>query len=399
LPKLYEVKIRLCSPTILTRRHRRNIFEVLTKPLNIPSRSIKGALIDSLAREISIKYGIKKASCLSNRGKREECDALIDEIINPLLRIRPAYPVIDGKEAEPASPFVYVKKIKETGEESLFVGITVDELTSIISIDEIAKSIPPVREGYPKSLHGELVILHNRKIKKVDIYTSRHESTAINKKYYTAEKGMLFSYELLPAGLEFTTTIFDPADLLGRLMDKLNTGDKLEIFLGRGRSRGFGRAIMELKEKEIERKIDERAKEIARSSVYVLKALSPTLEIIDGQNSRPYIENIKYPPQDLKNHVSTIQEAELNIRKVQTNEGKVPFVMGSLTKISGWGTSSNGSGPIPRYYAGAPGSIHVYEVHSPDPEQALVFIELTGLDELSSIGFNWFKVVTTKEVI
>ena len=397
--KLYEVKIRLCTPTILTRRHRRNIFEVLTKPLSIPSRSIRGALIDSLARELSIKYGISKTSCLSNRGKREECDALIDEIMDPVLRIRPAYLVMRGKETEPASPFVYIKKIKHPGEKTLFTRITVNELSNIMSIDELAEIIPPVREGYPKSQHGELIIVYDGEIEKVDIYKSRHESTAINRKYYIAEKGMLFSYETLPAGLEFVTTIFDPDDLISRIMNKIDTDNKLEIFLGRGRSRGFGKAIMELKEKDIEKKIDKRAKEIARASVYILKALSPSLKIVDGQYSKPYIENVRYPPSDLKSPELGIQEAELNIRKIQITDGERPFVVGSLMKISGWSTSFEGSGPIPRYYAGAPGSIHVYEVHSVEPERALAYIELTGLDELSPNGFNWFKVITTKEVI
>ena len=130
-----------------------------------------------------------------------------------------------------------------------------------------------------------------------------------------------------------------------------------------------------------------------------MKALSPTLKIIDGQYSKPYIENVKYPPYDLKSPALGIKEAELSIRKIQTDNGEIPFVVGSLMKISGWSTSFEGAGPVPRYHAGTPGSIHVYEVHSTEPERALAYIELTGLDELSSNGFNWFKVVTTKEVI
>ena len=411
--KLYRVTIKLLSPTILTKKYRRNIYEAISGQIYLPSRAIRGALLEAFAREISVRYGIIRKKCFSPESEEELCKKLVEEIEDPFLRIQPAYPIYKNIKAEPAGPFVFRRKMllereseisSHSGNSSreLFSCIKLSELLGAISLEELIKKIPSVKEGYPKTLLGKLIIVNNSKIEEVDIPIMRHESTAINKIYYKAEEGMLFSYETLPAGLQFRTIIFDGLGFLAYFFEKLELGNEIEVFIGRGRTRGFGRAIMRFNELHIEEFVEKRAKELEKigiRSTCALKALSPIIRITDGLHSRPYLEKIEYPPNDIKSVCPDIPEATLNLRKLGAEDKELWMIFGDLIKLKGWSTSYRGSGPIPSYYAGMPGNLYVYEISSPDPLKALSFMEITGADEFSAVGYNWFKVVDKEEVI
>jgi hypothetical protein len=204
--RLLEARIRLESPAIITTRRTERGF---VKPSeSIPGSTLRGAIVTALLRE----------------GRISSAE---EESRKPTILASPAYPLHPGGRSLPATPFMwYCEKCREA------VDLTRDLKESLLTGSE-----PEIRLthacGEPlRPLYGSLIA--TKRLERVGVRSFRATSVAISKSRGSAVKGMLFDYEAVAEGTEFWALMLAP--------DALEEVKEMEIFVGRGASRGFGRA-------------------------------------------------------------------------------------------------------------------------------------------------------------
>lgn len=233
--RLIEVKIKLKSPAIISSKRTK---EGYVKPLRyLPGSTLRGAVISSLYAE-----GLLNEKDLKREAK------------NPSILASPAYPIIDGFKSYPATPFV--GKCKLCGE---IYDLTEENTRNIM------ESRDPVFHGECEECQVPIEPLYGKLISKrgeVEVGIFRSMSVGIDKKRGVFAKGMLFDYEAIEEGVEFWARLRIPGEI---------EIDGLEIFIGRGASRGFGHAVIEFtKEYEVE---------VDGNIFYALSALTPLRSI------------------------------------------------------------------------------------------------------------------------
>jgi len=210
---LLDVRIKLKSPTIIPSKRTR---EGYVKPLNyLPGSTIRGAVISSLYVE----------GFLSDDDRKSEAK-------EPTILSSPAYPTVDGLKSYPPTPFVW--KCKHCEE-------IYDQTRECV--EDVVKGREPtfVNEceycGLPtEPLYGkQLIVRQGKELKEVNVNVFRLTSVGIDKRRYVSAKGMLFDYEAIEEGTEFWCRM--------RVPDNIEI-EGLEIFIGRGVSRGFGHAVI-----------------------------------------------------------------------------------------------------------------------------------------------------------
>jgi len=370
--KIYEVIFRLDSPTTVTSR--RTTYGFLTFADHIPSSVLRGALLSSL-------YW---------RGCIDE-SRMLRESNDPEIIVSPAYPYASGR-FYPSHPFVAeCKKCKALCNEDYLFSYLHDALQKIIVGDEQSISeafrVKCSRDHLAlKHIHPYPVGIINGRLKKHEEHVEYNVAVGISKHRGTSMRGMLYGYEALAPGQEFWMSVMAPEDI------KFDEG--FEFWIGRGKSRGFGRArLVSVNMVDLEDRASELGEEIRGEKSMIFYANSPLAEC-NGHEYMPYPEEI-----DLGELLARFLDikgsrAHLRIRRVI---GKTASVW------CGWDMRLNK--PRPVIVASQQGSLVRAELEYDDAEEfslALALLEYAGTIEnlLGSpvAGFNMLSPVKAHPV-
>ncbi|RLF03559.1 MAG: hypothetical protein DRK00_08650, partial [Thermoprotei archaeon] len=220
--RLLEVRIRLLSPAIITAKR---VERGYVKPLNyVPGSMLRGAILSALYWEGRISENVIER-----------------EAERPGLLASPAYPLIEGVKSLPATPFAaeckYCGAIIEKTRESvdrLRRGEEPEPPTTCPKCEKVAPELGPTL----RTIYGTPLARIGGALKRVGVRSFRATSVGINKRSGAAMRGMLYDYEAIAEGSEFWARLVVP--------DYIELGGRLEITLGRGGSRGFGAAVLEV---------------------------------------------------------------------------------------------------------------------------------------------------------
>jgi len=342
--RIVEVKLTLKSPTILSER--RSASGYLGTLDYIPPTTLRGAVLTSLYTQGKI---------------REE--KLREEDARPRLIASPAYPIVpQGKKSRPATPFIWECKVckmesdqsKNVDKEGKYILNREEDFVKKI-YDAAPLNIPSECEKG----HRALKPLHPTPIPRVERVITRHMSVSINKSRGVAVKGMLYSYDIILPPQTYWATLLIP--------DEYGVDSRFEVRVGRGSSRGFGVAEIEV---QSEINLEEKAEEYysyVKGDTIVAVATSPTLE--GGSNPQPYRRTIA---------VSKVAEQlGLNITNCVLYVEKV---YGKTVRMKG-GWNILKDVPRPDYYAKVQGSIVSARVDAKDRKDAAM-----GLAALAFYG-------------
>ena len=370
--KIYEVIFRLNSPTTVTSR--RTTYGFLTFADHIPSSVLRGALLSSLY------WG----------GYIDE-SRMLRESNDPEIIVSPAYPYASGR-FYPSHPFVAeCKKCKALHHEDYLFSYLHDALPKIIVDDEHLISeafrVKCSRDHLAlKHIHPYPVGIINGKLKKHKEHVEYNVAVGISKHRGTSMRGMLYGYEALAPGQEFWMNVMAPEDI------KFDEG--FEFWIGRGKSRGFGKArLVSINMVNLEDRTSELREEVKREKNMIFYANSPLVEC-NGHECMPYSEKI-----DL---------GELLARFLDIKESRVHLhikkVIGKTTNVwCGWDMRLNK--PRPVIVASQQGSLVRAELEYDNAEEcslALALLEYAGTVEnlLGSplVGFNMLSPVKAHPV-
>jgi len=314
---------------------------------HIPPSTLRGAIITSLYRRgvIDRKY-------------------LNMEAGQPIITTSPAYPLED-RRSYPSHLFIYRCKACDTDNEKIAYNDAAEILRNVERGENI-KFRQVCDKGHPaiKLLHPKPVKPLGKIAEKVDIIT--HESTcvSISKHRATFQRGMLYTYEAIAGGTMFWAYLKLPENL----SNEVKPG--LEFSIGRGITRGFGRARVTKVEKINIEKEGEKIRECSNSERVVFYAISSLASLSPLKNtSHPYPREI-----DLK---SFGREFGIEV------DGKVTFTeaYGKLgTLHCGWDMRNNVERPSVK--SALPGSILIGRVTgSGNIASALAILGLVGTIE------------------
>jgi len=237
----YKCRLLLESPTIIaSRRTDRGIF---TEIRYIPASTIGGSLNNQIVEDL---------------GDR------------PKIICSPAYPVTEnGGVALPAHPFVYECKGPE---KCRFSTLREVENNALCRREDVKKKLVKLmceKRNLVKSLHPKLVNICGGVINEANLHYLSLVSVGINKVTASSDIGVLYEYEAFTQGVSFLfySTVIDDSINLKEYKD-------LVIKIGRGISRGFGRAkIIDVQEVNLR---DEEEK-LRHEGVFPMYAISPIL--------------------------------------------------------------------------------------------------------------------------
>jgi len=251
--KIYKIRLVLLSPVVIPSRRTRTGY--LGSLDYIPASTLRGAVVSAMYREGVIGEAFLKL-----------------EASKPTIIASPAYPMVDGEEAKPAHPFIFMcKRCKLENNEPYFVDG--EALKGILEGRgpevkvECANGHRTVRSLHYKpvvSVHGK-----ENSFKSAEPSGFRYVSVNISKDRAAAVRGRLYSYEALAEGQEFWAFVSSRKEHLEL--------DSMRLRIGRGISRGMGDALIsKVEEVDMDWAID-RVKEAVRSGALLLHALSPLL--------------------------------------------------------------------------------------------------------------------------
>jgi len=343
--RLFEFAFELLSPAIVTRRVTERGFHL---PLNyIPSATLRGAILTALFHEGLISY-----------------DSLLREAESPRTIVSQAYPYLNGEKSYPCHPFAYKCKVPHEN------GIEILNYVRKVILELEYGNEPSFElkcsQGHSatESLHPKPVIPSKRVLKEVASTLHEAMSVGINKHSASSERGMLFDYEAIAAGQEFWAT-------LALADEKLEIDEGFEFSIGRGISRGFGRArVFSIKELDLTEAI-ENVKNAVRNRVIVLYATSPLISA-SGVQSSTYPREIPLPS---NRECSEKSRGKLILEKVY---GK------TINFHCGWDMKENKERPTLK--ACSSGSIAVARIFENTPPEAIAMLAFLGTIEQAA-GF------------
>jgi len=218
--KLYEVRLVLKSPAIITRRRTERGY---IRPLEyIPGSTLRGAIVTALFRA-----GLLGEEDLSR------------EASQPSILASAAFPLAEGHRTLPATPFMarcklcgHTQDLTESAAKALEGGHN-PEFPGFCPRCLSRGLVSPL-----EPMHGEPVYLEGGEYKTFRPRTFRATSVGISKTRGAAVREMLFEYEAIVEGAEFWARI--------AIADGIELPGRLEVTLGRGSSRGFGWAELSL---------------------------------------------------------------------------------------------------------------------------------------------------------
>lgn len=309
--ELFEIVFEIKSPALVTKRLTRRGYHI---PLDhIPASMLRGALISSLYMK----------NLIGN-------EYLEREAHSPSIITSPAYPMDEEGKSYPAHLFIYECKIPhEKGVQTYNDGRDV--------LKNVRNGLPlRLRQlcdlGHPalESLHPRLLIPLKGSFKKFELRIQQSVNVGISKHRATSYRGMLFEYEAIAEGTKFWSNICIPEELI----DKVKPG--FEFSIGRGISRGFGRAvIVDVREIDIEDESEDYVGILKNGGRIVFYALSNLLSIKGSNNSSKYPDEIKLKPIGERFNLNV--DGEIILKEVY---GRV------VTFHSGWDIKRNIERPI-----------------------------------------------------
>lgn len=269
--KFFELNLELLSPAIVATRRTKTGYVAGDKDY-IPSSTLRGAILTALYRD----------------GKLDEAFLRSEEAL--LVVASAAFPIYRGRKSYPCHPFAYrCKACASEGEE-----VGENYVMEVLPLLERGEE-PAYKHSCSKG-HVALEPLHpspcivvskdGRRLVRADV--GKHEMTCvgISRKRATSERNLLFEYEAVAAETEFWATLAVP-DKLSRLIEDLG-----EIRVGRGVSRGFGRAKFKANPVSLEGLMEKYRELIPfKRGRLVLYSLSPMLHC-SGNKYWPYPEEI-----------------------------------------------------------------------------------------------------------
>ncbi len=344
------VELRLESPTILVRRAGR-----------IGYSSISGRIHGSTLRGSIISWAFKT-------GYIENPEA---EMNDPKLIVHPAYP--KGRSvARPPTP--YIMKCKDGRVVDLLGRENVEKLTRASSVEEMLLFMKdPSRQCHiMRNIPGAAKIIRSPVFidKEIRVYEEMVDvmaSVGINKRTRASERGMLYNYEAILPGAEFSTVIIDRTDRR-RYIEFLRR--ERRIFIGRGISRGFGSVSVGVRwEKDMDLLVRELKDEVKKWVVdgrIALYARSPATTV-RGLRSSPI-------PEPEEGWIAGVRIARGNGGFLAAGfKGKFR----SVSYITGL--------PRPSLSCSEEGTVFIAEVNS---EEAVALGSLIGWSHLSCLGLN-----------
>lgn len=347
----FEITLESLSPAVIVEK--RSLRGFLRALDYIPASTLRGAILSELYR-----MGIVKHDFL-------ECERR-----NPSVITSYAYPLLDGEKSYPSHPFMYKCKV---------CGVKENRLKEIVEELEIYGELRRTRRVACKRGHAALESFYSKPYSSKEderVSTSRFICTSMSKKRGCSEAGMLYEYEAMTPGRKFWATLALP-DGIGEHVDKL------ELHIGRGISRGFGRfrivrtKVIDLT--DIAMRIEES---MTREKYIVLYASSPLVSCKDSSYA-PYPLEVEV--QSTKAMPEVREEGRLRIKAVY---GRADF------RIGGWDMYKNAEKPIIGF-ATRPGAIAIAEFMG--SLQALAALSLLGtiehLGDVAITGVNMLHPV------
>jgi len=343
--ELLEITFELLSPAIVTKSlGERGYYSPLD---HIPPSTLRGAIITSLYRR-----GIVDRRYLDVEAEQ------------PRIVTSPAYPFEDVK-SYPSHPFIYRCKACNMDDEKTAYNYAADILKDV-GRGESIRFRQTCDKGHPalEFLHPKPVKPLGRIVKKVDLAAHESICVGVSKHRATFQKGMLYAYEAIAQGTMFWAYLKLPE----HISKEVKPG--LEFSIGRGITRGFGRARITRLEKIDVEKEKERIEQCLDGERVVFYAISNLVSI-------PPSNNTSYPyPREIS--LKSFSE-EFNIKV----DGKIILTeaYGRLgTLHCGWDMRNNAERPSVK--SALPGSVLIGRITgSGDIAGALAIIGLVGTIE------------------
>ncbi|MEM3986479.1 MAG: hypothetical protein QXR39_06890 [Candidatus Methanomethylicia archaeon] len=312
--KFYKIKIKLDSPTIIPERRIERGYKGCLD--YIPSTTLRGALITSLY--------------LNGNLKLDEAKELVKTFD---LLVSNAYLFDEGKESHPSHPFMYECKVER--ERINFINEVVDELKRY----ENPRFKFRCSEGHLalKYIHPKTVIPLSDKrnmFRPSLVKVQCTISTAISKRRASSQSGMLYEYDYIVEGQRFWSFLG-----ISEKLDKY-IEEGLELKIGRGISRGFGKAhIDDLEELSLNSLTDTIKSKIDLQGVSILYSQSPLLDY-----DKTLMKYASYPRKIDLNHLLKICRFPFNDAgsiSIVDVEGK-PMIYGKTRVLhGGWDMHMN----------------------------------------------------------
>ena len=253
-----EVLIELLSPAILTsKRTERGYLSPLSY---IPATTLRGAILSSLYYSDILDE-----------------DYLRSESNSPSVFTSPAYPLADSGKSYPCHPFAYRCKLPHNGKyESK---IYAHEIIDALELNTAPRFRHTCSLGHIACLeeaHPSPVVPRGETFEKVSLTYEHVICVGMSSARAASRKQLLYEYEAIAAGQRFWFRLTAP--------DKIVNGLErdVELHIGRGVSRGFGRArILEVKDAplgEVGERIQQTYSDKRLIALYSISHLIPTQE-------------------------------------------------------------------------------------------------------------------------
>ncbi|MEM1515734.1 MAG: hypothetical protein QXO15_07900 [Nitrososphaerota archaeon] len=205
-----EIILEILSPTIVTER--RSLRGFLKVPNYIPALTLRGAILSELYRR-----GIIGKDFLKNERER------------PSVIVSYAYPVTsEGEKSYPSHPFMW--ECKMCGQRENYLSRIIGDLENYGELRELMRIACKNGHMVLENLYSKCYPTDANKI-----LASRFICTGVSKERGSSETGMLYEYEAMTPRRRFWATLSIPDEIMECI-------DGLEICIGRGISRGFGRS-------------------------------------------------------------------------------------------------------------------------------------------------------------
>jgi len=355
--KVYELEVAIKSPTLITFHSAGNILSHSGSYL--PGSTVRGALLGKIYEE--------------------NPERVKEEAENPTITFHPAYPVVEGEKSTPAHSLTYICKVCGR----IFRSPLLDSRRKLgnLIVDRLEQPVKCPNNHYlaVKSIGGQPYTSIKGEMKVASLrYTVSH-STGINRALRSSEIGLFYSYIAIAPGTRFKGLVADPEDKIPQLLG--DTGNSVTVRIGRGSSRGLGKAAIKLKEKPdyLQRRA-EIIEQVLRDTgnTLVLRALSPTFTI-SMSASGP----------------ATSPTPSINVKGIKPkpihSSGK-NYILTGLTSISGYSKITN----LPKISvkAARQGSIYFYNVESPSETiyEEIARLEALGTPPFNQLGLNILEV-------
>jgi hypothetical protein len=292
-------------------------------------------------------------------------ELLKHEATEPQIIASPAYPIDDDKRAYPCHPFAYECKIPH--EDAPEGKERINYVNQVLQ-DFIAHNPPKYKVLCSKGhmaispLHPSPVIPIGDRLREVKVRSYRTVSVGINKHKSSNQRGMLFEYESISSGQEFWSTLCVP--------DEVNLKVGMKFAVGRGISRGFGRAeLTMLKEISLDEKVELVENIIKDKSTLILYSISQMISI-DGEKYNTYPRVIEL--EDIAKRAGMNAKGMLRIEVAYGRTREL---------IAGWDMARNVERPI--FSSGNNGSILVAKVEGEgEVTKAIAALEFLGTVEM-----------------